>query len=133
MLPHVAGRIGGKDLKFYFIDSLGKGCFSFKPARTSGISQDKFFRNLFSVNPLSPDFKLIRIPETSGSERATSKHPHFCLDQDLLSLLLVLIWSRIEDVYDQAFQLDQDPFSDDILSWNKSEGLRTLLNGVRIG
>jgi len=43
MLAGITGLIGSKDLKFYFIDSFGKDCFSYELARTSSISQLKSF------------------------------------------------------------------------------------------
>jgi len=122
MLAGVTSLIDGDNLKLCLIDSFRKGCFSCELAWVSSISQLKSFWCLLSDHPLTPDFQFIRIPETSGSERAASKHFDFCLDGDLLSSLLVSIRSGIEDIYNQSVQLDQDPFSEDILSGNEGEG-----------
>jgi len=43
MLAGIAGLIGSKDLKFYFIDSFGKGCFPCELAWVSSITQLKSF------------------------------------------------------------------------------------------
>ena len=43
VLSKITDLISGENLKFYFIDSFGDGCFPFKLAWTSGILQNEFF------------------------------------------------------------------------------------------
>jgi hypothetical protein len=87
MLAEVSGLIGGEDSKPDLTRSLRKNRLSFKETRLAGIIQIEFIRNLIFVNPLSPYFEFLGIPETSGSDGAPSEHPDFSPHQNCLSSL----------------------------------------------
>ncbi len=132
MLSEITDLIGSEDLKGYLVDSLGNRCFRLKLAWISGISENKFLRNLLAEMPSSPNFHLIRVPETSGGNDASSEHPDIGFNRDFLPSVQPGQGSRFQDIYDQSIQLDENTLSRDVLSRNKQEGLCLLLNGLRI-
>ena len=77
MLPEIPGLICGEDLKLHFAESCRRSGFTLEETRLASIIQIEFIRNLISINPLSPYFEFLRIPETSGSDGASSEHPDF--------------------------------------------------------
>jgi len=79
VLAEVACLVGSEDPKLHFIKVFWRGCLPLEEAWFPCIVQNKFSRNLISLNPLPPYLKLIRIPETSGSDGASSEHPDFSL------------------------------------------------------
>ncbi len=132
MLSEITDLIGPEDSKGYLVGSLGNRCFSFKLACLSRILENEFFRSLFSDKPLPPNFHLLRVPETSGSDDASSKHPYVGFDRDFLPSVQPGRGSRLQDIHDQSIQLDENTLTRDVFSRNKQEGLRLLLNGLRI-
>jgi len=111
MLAEVTGLIGGEDLKPDLAQSRWQCCLPLEQTRLARISHAEFIRNLISINPLSPYFETIRIPETSGSDGASSKHPDFSLYRNRLSSLEALFRRGARDVHDQPVQFDDDSFS----------------------
>lgn len=96
---------------------------SFELALRSGVIQGEFSHAPLPVKPLAPYFKFVGIPETSGSERAPSKHFHFRLDLYRFSSLEKAADGRVPDVNDQPVELDDDSFSGDILPRDEGDGL----------
>ena len=82
MLAEVARPIGSEDLKLDLARPGWKRGLSLEETRLARIFQIEFIRNLIAIHPLSPYFELIRIPETSGSDGASSKHPYFSPHQN---------------------------------------------------
>jgi hypothetical protein len=86
VLSKIASLISSEDLKCHLVETLWRHHLSYKEARFASVIQIEFLRDLISINPLSPYFKFVRIPETSGSEGAPSKHPDFSLYDNFFSL-----------------------------------------------
>jgi hypothetical protein len=74
-------------LKLHLAETRRISCLPFKETRLARIIQIEFIRYLIAIEPLSPYFELIRIPETSGSDGASSKHPDFSPHQNRFSSL----------------------------------------------
>ncbi len=87
MLAEVAGLIGSEDPKLNLAQSRRKSCLPLEQTRLASIVQIEFVRNLISIKPLPPNFKLFGIPETSGSNGASSEHPDFSPHQNCLAFL----------------------------------------------
>ena len=75
VLAEVAGPVGGEDLKPDLARSRRKLGLPLEETRFAGIIQAELIRSLITIHPLSPYLKLIRVPETSGSDGAPSEHP----------------------------------------------------------
>jgi hypothetical protein len=100
MLAEVARPICSEDSKLGFLEPRRKHRLPFEETRLARVIQTEFIRNLIAINPLSPYFELIRIPETSGSDGASSKHPDFSPHQNFFSLLQIFSSRWAEDIDD---------------------------------
>jgi hypothetical protein len=87
VLAEVTGLIGCEGLKLNLARSRRKSRLPFEETRFARIIQIEFIRNLISKNPLSPYFEFLGIPETSGSDGASSEHPDFGPHQNCLPSL----------------------------------------------
>ncbi len=94
-----------------------------KLARLPGIFQGELHRNVGTFRPLSPYLEFVRIPETSGSERAPSEHLDFRPDLNVLAPFYQAASGRVQDIHNQPIQFDDDPFPRNVLPGDQSDGL----------
>ncbi len=123
MLAEVTRLIGSEDLKLDLLESRWKSCLSFEETRFASIAQIEFIRNLISINPLTPYFEFIRIPETSGSKGASSEHPDFNPHDNLFPRLYILLRGWVQDSYNQSIQFNDYSFTQEMLSRNEGKSL----------